>query len=201
MPANPRSAPRQRPEAIGDGKQAAPAVTTPSRPDPAAISPGAGPLPPIYLPHRASQARPACSGAPLSGRFSHLAIASDASFAGVLRPCLAAGNHGLCLPRAGTGAGMPRTGRQFSWGTVVAWQPAVRLVCEWLVGDTPTELEVRFAADAGGAAGLACRAPDAQVRADLGGRRWVRGAAEGRDLTQLRMPGYPAGRAAGRGTA
>jgi len=92
-------------------------------------------------------------------------------------------------------------GRQFSWGTVVAWQPAVRLVCEWLVGDTPTELEVRFAADAGGAAGLACRAPDAQVRADLGGRRWVRGAAEGRDLTQLRMPGYPAGRAAGRGTA
>ena len=41
-------------------------------------------------------------------------------------------------------------GRQFSWGTVVAWQPAVRLVCEWLVGDTPTELEVRFAADADG---------------------------------------------------
>ena len=41
-------------------------------------------------------------------------------------------------------------GREFSWGTVVAWQPAVRLVCEWLVGDTPTELEVRFAADADG---------------------------------------------------
>ena len=143
MPANPRSAPRQRPEAIGDGKQAAPAVTTPARPDPAAISPGAG------------------------GRIYEQAA----------------------------------DGRQFAWGTVMAWEPASRLVCEWLVGDTPTELEVRFAADAGGAAGLACRAPDAQVRADLGGRRWVRGAAEGRDLTQLRMPGYPAGRAAGRGTA
>ena len=38
-------------------------------------------------------------------------------------------------------------GREFSWGTVVAWEPPARLVCEWLVGDTPTELEVRFAAD------------------------------------------------------
>ena len=38
-------------------------------------------------------------------------------------------------------------GQQFSWGTVVAWEPPVRLVCEWLVGDTATELEVRFAAD------------------------------------------------------
>jgi len=51
-----------------------------------------------------------------------------------------------------------------------------------------------------GAAGLACRAPDAQVRADLDGQRRVRGAAEDRELTQLRMPGYPAGMAAGRGT-
>jgi len=41
-------------------------------------------------------------------------------------------------------------GQQFSWGTVVAWEPPVRLVCEWLVGDTPTELEVRFGADTGG---------------------------------------------------
>ncbi len=40
-----------------------------------------------------------------------------------------------------------------------------------------------------GAAGLACRAPDAQVRADLDGQRRVRGAAEDRELTQLRMPG------------
>ena len=51
-----------------------------------------------------------------------------------------------------------------------------------------------------GAAGLACRAPDAQVRADLGGQRRVRRAAEDRDLTQLRIPGFPAGAAAGRGT-
>src|SRR5215469_9407511 len=41
-------------------------------------------------------------------------------------------------------------GQQFSWGTVVSWEPASRLVCEWLVGDTPTELEVRFASYADG---------------------------------------------------
>jgi uncharacterized protein YndB with AHSA1/START domain len=41
-------------------------------------------------------------------------------------------------------------GQQFSWGVVVAWEPPARLVYEWLVGDTPTELEVRFAADADG---------------------------------------------------
>jgi uncharacterized protein YndB with AHSA1/START domain len=41
-------------------------------------------------------------------------------------------------------------GREFSWGTVLAWEPPGRLVCEWLVGDTATELEVRFAADGGG---------------------------------------------------
>ncbi len=45
-----------------------------------------------------------------------------------------------------------------------------------------------------------CRAPGAPVRADLGGRRRVRGAAEDRDLTQLRIPGSPAGTAAGPGT-
>ena len=58
----------------------------------------------------------------------------------------------------------------------------------------------RAARPGSGAAGLACRAPDARVRADLGSQRRVRGAAEDRDLTQLRMPGYPAGTAAGRGT-
>jgi hypothetical protein len=42
------------------------------------------------------------------------------------------------------------SGQEFSWGTVVTWEPARRLVCEWLVGDTPTELEVRFAADSEG---------------------------------------------------
>jgi len=41
-------------------------------------------------------------------------------------------------------------GRQFSRGMVVAWEPPRRLVCEWLVGDTPTELEVRFGADGEG---------------------------------------------------
>jgi hypothetical protein len=45
-----------------------------------------------------------------------------------------------------------------------------------------------------------CRAPDAPVRADPGGKRRVRRAAEDRDLTQLRIPGFPAGTAAGPGT-
>jgi DNA invertase Pin-like site-specific DNA recombinase len=58
----------------------------------------------------------------------------------------------------------------------------------------------RAARPGSSAAGLACRAPDAQARADLGGQRRVRGAAEDRDLTHLRMPGFPAGTAAGRRT-
>jgi hypothetical protein len=44
-----------------------------------------------------------------------------------------------------------------------------------------------------------CRAPDAQVRADPGGKRRVRRTAEDRDLTQRRIPGFPAGTAAGPG--
>jgi len=41
-------------------------------------------------------------------------------------------------------------GREFSWGRVLAWEPPGRLVCEWLVGDTATELEVRFTAGGDG---------------------------------------------------
>jgi len=33
---------------------------------------------------------------------------------------------------------------------VLAWEPPGRLVCEWLVGDTATELEVRFTAGGDG---------------------------------------------------
>ena len=42
-------------------------------------------------------------------------------------------------------------GREFPWGYVMVWEPPARLVCHWLVGDTPTELEVRFAAERDGA--------------------------------------------------
>jgi uncharacterized protein YndB with AHSA1/START domain len=35
-------------------------------------------------------------------------------------------------------------GREFEWGSVVAFEPPQRLVCEWLVADLVTELEVRF---------------------------------------------------------
>lgn len=41
-------------------------------------------------------------------------------------------------------------GQEFPWGMVVVWEPPRRLVCDWLVGDTPTELEVRFAPAADG---------------------------------------------------
>jgi uncharacterized protein YndB with AHSA1/START domain len=37
-----------------------------------------------------------------------------------------------------------RDGREFEWGSVVAFEPPRRLVCEWLVADLTTELEVRF---------------------------------------------------------
>jgi uncharacterized protein YndB with AHSA1/START domain len=38
-------------------------------------------------------------------------------------------------------------GEQFDWGRVLVWEPTERLVCEWLVGDTATELEIRFIAE------------------------------------------------------
>jgi uncharacterized protein YndB with AHSA1/START domain len=37
-------------------------------------------------------------------------------------------------------------GREFDWGRVALWEPPHRLVCDWLVGDVTTELEVRFLA-------------------------------------------------------
>jgi uncharacterized protein YndB with AHSA1/START domain len=35
-------------------------------------------------------------------------------------------------------------GREFDWGSVVAFEPPRRLVCDWLVADLATQLEVRF---------------------------------------------------------
>jgi uncharacterized protein YndB with AHSA1/START domain len=35
-------------------------------------------------------------------------------------------------------------GREFDWGSVVVFEPPWRLVCEWLIADLATELEVRF---------------------------------------------------------
>jgi hypothetical protein len=37
-----------------------------------------------------------------------------------------------------------RDGRELEWGAVVVFDPPGRLVCDWLVGDTRTQLEVRF---------------------------------------------------------
>jgi uncharacterized protein YndB with AHSA1/START domain len=42
-------------------------------------------------------------------------------------------------------------GDRFSRGmVVVVWEPAARLVCQWLAGDTATELEARFGPGADG---------------------------------------------------
>ena len=42
-------------------------------------------------------------------------------------------------------------GLEFLWGYVVIWEPPGRLVCQWLVGETPTDLEVRFVPEPDGA--------------------------------------------------
>ncbi len=42
-------------------------------------------------------------------------------------------------------------GREFGWGQVVIWEPPSRLGCQWLVGEAPTDLEVRFVAEPDGA--------------------------------------------------
>ena len=75
-------------------------------------------------------------------------------------------------------------GQEFTWGTVVAWEPPARLVCEWLVSDTPTELEVRFTTDA-----------DSGTVVEIEHRGWERfdgacprpGAASGRRLAAPRL--------------
>src|SRR5260370_2764005 len=53
-------------------------------------------------------------------------------------------------------------GQELPWGTVVAWEPAARLLCEWLVGDTPTQLQGRFAADADGGTRVEVEDPGAE---------------------------------------
>jgi Activator of Hsp90 ATPase homolog 1-like protein len=35
-------------------------------------------------------------------------------------------------------------GREFEWGSVLVFEPPERLLCEWMVADLTTELEVRF---------------------------------------------------------
>jgi uncharacterized protein YndB with AHSA1/START domain len=38
-------------------------------------------------------------------------------------------------------------GSEYDWGEVLVCEPPHRLVCSWLVGETATELEVRFEGD------------------------------------------------------
>ena len=70
-------------------------------------------------------------------------------------------------------------GRQLPWGMVLAWEPPRRLVCEWLVGDTPTELEVRFAPGAAGA-----------TLVEIEHRGWDRFGEAGSDRRDLNDQGW-----------
>jgi uncharacterized protein YndB with AHSA1/START domain len=70
-------------------------------------------------------------------------------------------------------------GQEFSWGVVLAWEPTGRLVCEWLVGDTPTELEVRFAADG-----------DGGTVVEIEHRGWERFGEAGADRRDLNDKGW-----------
>jgi uncharacterized protein YndB with AHSA1/START domain len=74
-------------------------------------------------------------------------------------------------------------GQEFAWGTVVAWEPPTRLVCEWLVGDTPTELEVRFTTDA-----------DSGTVVEIEHRGWERFGEAGRDCRDQKGPCAASGR-------
>jgi uncharacterized protein YndB with AHSA1/START domain len=57
-------------------------------------------------------------------------------------------------------------GTEYAWGQILAWEPPERLVCSWdpsIEARTPTEVEVRFVAEA----------PD-RTRLDLEHRGWER---------------------------
>jgi Activator of Hsp90 ATPase homolog 1-like protein len=43
-----------------------------------------------------------------------------------------------------------KDGQEFEWGTVMVFEPPERLVCEWMVADLKTELEVRFSGEQDG---------------------------------------------------
>jgi hypothetical protein len=70
-------------------------------------------------------------------------------------------------------------GEEFGWGRVIVWEPPNRLVCEWLVGDTATELEVRFLP-------VAAEATVVEIEH----RGWERFGEAGRDRRDLNDQGW-----------
>jgi uncharacterized protein YndB with AHSA1/START domain len=74
-----------------------------------------------------------------------------------------------------------RSGDKAHWARVTAWEPPHRLVLSWHVNAeraAPTEIEVRFAAEAEG------------TRVDLEHRRWERLGAEGQEARDSYQTGW-----------
>jgi uncharacterized protein YndB with AHSA1/START domain len=70
-------------------------------------------------------------------------------------------------------------GREFEWGKVAVFDPPGLLVCEWLIGDTPTELEVRFEGETDGA-----------TLVELEHRGWERFGDEGPERRETNRGGW-----------
>jgi uncharacterized protein YndB with AHSA1/START domain len=70
-------------------------------------------------------------------------------------------------------------GREFAWGRVVIWDPPGRLVCQWLVGETATDLEVRFVPE-----------PDGATVVEIEHRGWERFGAAGADRRGMNDQGW-----------
>ena len=70
-------------------------------------------------------------------------------------------------------------GLEFPWGHVVAWEPPDRLVCQWLVGETATDLEVRFVPE-----------PDGATVVEIEHRGWERFGEAGTDRRGVNERGW-----------
>jgi hypothetical protein len=70
-------------------------------------------------------------------------------------------------------------GLEFLWGHVVIWEPPDRLVCQWLVGETATDLEVRFVPE-----------PDGATIVEIEHRGWERFGEVGTDRRDVNERGW-----------
>ena len=70
-------------------------------------------------------------------------------------------------------------GLEFPWGHVMIWEPPDRLVCQWLVGKTTTDLEVRFVPE-----------PDGATVVEIEHRGWERFGKAGTDRRGINERGW-----------
>ena len=70
-------------------------------------------------------------------------------------------------------------GRELDWGKVVVCEPPCLLICEWLVGDTTTELEVSFRSDG-----------EQATLVELEHRGWERFGDEGPQRRRINQGGW-----------